>query len=278
MKKVFFVSALLAVLNACQTNVSPEDIKPFDYPVEVTFRATESFRSKTVLNHESILWESSDQIKVLWGENRFNIADAKPYNSGASAEFYTTVEEASAYYGVYPASAVSSLINGVVSVSVPEVQSGVFADANIAVAKADNELNMSFRHLVSFLEFTIDRTGTLTFSAGSSNPVAGVVSVKGFDESGLPVYDTSGGVMSVTLDVKSSGTYYIALLPNARLDKLSFRLYDGKSVFTAVSDKSFQMSPGKLIGLGNITDRFVDGNSFGATVENMVIDEYMWEF
>ena len=287
MRKICFIAlaAALAVLNACQGKTEPETsntpVEKNDYPLEMTFYGVDSFRSKTVLNDETILWESSDVIKVLWGADHYNTACAKPYNSGLNAEFTTTVEEASAYYGVYPASAVSSLNDGVLNVTVPSVQTGVFADANIAVAKADAEANMSFRHLVSFLEFTIDRTGVLTFSAGSKTALTGVVSVKDFDENGFPVYETSGDAASVTVEIKSSGTYYIALLPNVKLDEISFRLSDGSSVETVTSGKSVQMSAGKLIGLGNITERFKPQGSMGATLEDITleeitIEEFIW--
>ena len=287
MKKICFIAlaAAMAVLNACQGKTEPETsnkpVEKNDYPLEMTFYGVDSFKSKTVLNDEAILWESSDVIKVLWGADRSNTAAAKPYNSGLNAEFTTTVEEASAYYGVYPASAVSSLNNGVLNVTVPSVQSGIFADANIAVAKADAESNMSFRHLVSFLEFTIDKTGTLTFSAGSSQALTGVVSVKDFDENGFPVYETSRDVTSITVEIKSSGTYYIALLPDVKINELSFSLTDGNTVLIAMSTKSVQMSAGKLLGLGNITERLKNGNSFGATLEDITleditIEEFIW--
>lgn len=287
MKKICFIAfaAVLAIVNACQGNAEPEVTNPsvesFVYPVQMTFYGDDHFGTRTVLNDETILWESTDVIKVLWGHNRYNTAVAKPYNSGVNAEFTTTVEEASSYYGVYPASASSSLQSSVLKVTVPSTQTGMFADANIAVAKADNQNGMSFKHVVSFLEFTIDRVGSLEFSSGSSKALAGVVSVNNFDEYGSPVYEISGESDSITLDIKSSGTYYIALLPDVKLDELKFTLSDGKTVLVVWSGNSVQMSAGKLVGLGNITERFRDPNSMGATLEDitleeLTIDEFIW--
>ena len=270
----FIVLAFAIIsLNACQKNIgeSPEFYEMTFYGINAPFL-------KTVLNYDSVLWESGDNIKVLWGNNQSSKATCTPYDFGRKAEITATVESASSYYGVYPYSATSSLSNGVLNVTVSSDQTGMFRDANIAVSKADAERNMSFRHLVSWLEFTIDTPGVLTFASDSSNPITGVITVDGFDENLKPVYSVSGTGSTVTIDVKSSGTYYIALLPDVTLEALDFTLNDGGNKTHIYTQCSLQMPAGKLLGLGNITEKFIKENGFGAKLESFVIEEFDFEY
>ena len=266
---------------ACQHKEAIETSAPadttFEYPIEKTFYGLTDFKAKTVLNYENILWESNDTIKILWGEGLYNKAVAKPFNSGLNAEFTTTVEQAEDYYGVYPHSAVSSLTRGHLCVTVPSVQTGTFAEANIAVAKADADNNMVFKHVVSFLEFTIDRTGLLTFADGVSDKIAGVVKVSGFANDETPVYDVEADASEVTLDIRSSGTYYIALLPDVKIDMLSFTLKADDKEYYILTTNPVQMTPGKLVGLGNITDKFTDSRPLGAMLESFTIVEFQFD-
>ena len=240
--------------------------------IEKTFYAVNEPHSRTVLNNKSILWESEDEIKVFWGNDKSSLSAAKVYNSGQNATFTATVGKASAYYGVYPSSAVSSMENDILKVAIPEDQTGIFADVNFAVSKADDQDNMFFKHVVSWLEFTIDKTGILTFTSAKGTPLTGIVSIKEFDKDGMPVYDVTGGSSVVRLNIKCSGTYYIALLPDVKIDGLSFTLVEDIRPEYIFSSNAVLMSPGKLVALGNITGRFGYKGDFGAANEVLVDD------
>jgi len=282
LKKSFVLAAVaLIAFSACQNKVDSDLERPSDetvtYPVEMTFYGTNDFNTKTVLNDEYILWQSGDAVKVLWSETGWNKAGVTPYDQNLKAEFTTTVEDAPVYYGVFPFSASSSYVNGRIEVTVPASQSGVFGDANIAVAKADSENMMNFKHIVGFLEFTIDKAGVLEISGSSSNSLAGKVIVTGFDDNGKPEYEVTGEGPSITVNVKSSGTYYVALLPDAVLDYLSITLNDGKSTQYALSANSIRMAAGKLVSLGNITKRFDDKRPLVATLESFIIHDFVFD-
>ena len=154
--------------------------------------------------------------------------------------------------------------------TVPEVQTGLFKDNNIIVAKADENNQMQFRHTLSYLEFTIDKAGELTFSCGK--PIAGNVKVS-FNDDGTINHTVVEGGNTITLDIKSSGTYYIAMLPDVKIENLVFQLNNvyGTRYINAQFNK--QMTRGKIIGIGNITGKF-GGNSIGATLETFELVEF----
>lgn len=276
-----FIAVALLSLASCQEKLSSDNRQPsdenFEYPVQITFHGCNSPTVKTVLNYETILWESGDAIKVLWGETKYNKAAAKPFNSSTNADFETTVEHADTYYGVYPYSAGSSLANGCLTVTVPSAQSGIFRDVNLAVAKADENNRMTFKHVVGYIEFTTDVTGVLQISGGDSNYLSGTVKVTGFDQSGKPIYETTGAESTISIDIKTSGTYYIAVLPDAKMDYLYFTMTEGKDVQYILSTKTLQFTPGKLFALGNITDRFTPKCPIGATLESFKIEEFQFD-
>ena len=241
------------------------------YPIEKTFYSVDGF-SKTLLNSTQVLWETGDKIKILWDGGDAS-AVAEPFNSNANAEFRTRVAEgAETFFAVHPYSEDASFADGKVTVKVPTIQDGTFSSACIAAAKADAD-HLAFKHMVSFVEFTIDKCGTLTFSCGSN--IAGEVSAT-FGEGGALLVTQSGTDDVITVDIPCSGTYYIALLPEVKMDFLSFTLTNGSTTEYILSTKPKTMTRGKLIGLGNITDRFSSKRPLGATTESFEIFEYIF--
>lgn len=279
MKRYFSILAFSFVaFTACVNDVHPENegtsTDQFENPVEITFTASGGNLAKTVLNHNEVLWKTGDAIKVLWGDNKSVKSVAEVYNSHLNADFKATVEEAEAYYGVYPYDAVSSVSEGAVTVTVPEVQSGLFEDNNIIVAKADVNNHMQFRHALSYLEFTIDKPGQLVFSCG--NPLVGKVNMS-FNEDETISYNVIEEGETITMDIKTSGTYYIAMLPDTQLDVLWFQLTDSNGSKYINANFNRQVSRGKILGIGNITGKF-GAYSVGATLEPFEIIEFDFNF
>ena len=271
MKKFLFISiASLISFASCQ---KPEATVIPSEKVEKTFTAQCESKVKTVLNNASVMWQSGDQIRVFWN-NGSVVADAKIYNYNSYAEFTARVEEADAYYAIYPASAGASFESGKISVPVLSTQGGMFADASLLCAKADVDNKLRFRHLVGYLEFTTDEVGVVTVSGSPSGSVAGEVVVNGFDaETGVPSLSTVKGAASISVDVKASGTYYIAVLPDATLDYLSITLADGTTRKYALSTNGLQFHRGRLVGLGNITDRLSDKPLYPVVLEDFEVFE-----
>ena len=281
----FFAIAMIA-LSSCQDHVfipenneeTPDGPVEIVFPVEKTFYSVDGF-SKTLLNSTQVLWERGDRINILWGEGEGGrtSADADPYNSSLEAKFVANVsEEARTFYAVHPYSETASLSDGKVRVEVPAIQDGTFSSANIAAAKADANDYLLFRHLVSFIEFTIDKCGVLTFSC--SHDVTGSVTASFEDDGTLKNCTQSGDGDEITIDIPCSGTYYIALLPEVEMDFISFKLASGSSTEYILSTKPMTMTRGKLLGLGNITDKFSPDRKLGATIEDFTIEDFDFDF
>ena len=86
----------------------------------------------------------------------------------------------------------------------------------------------------------------------------------------------SGSGEEISVEIPCSGTYYIALLPEVEMDFLSFTLTNGSTTEYILSTKPKTMTRGKLIGLGNITDRFSSKRPLGATTEDFEIFDYIF--
>ena len=274
MKKSFLLFALAALaLTACQEEIAPEDnhetptvdqttdsaepqVK--DYPLELNFVTPNMVDAKTTLvDGSKVNWIADDMIKVFWAEGKSNPAKAVLSDDASKATFSTQVEEADAYYAVYPYTDKENLSGDVITVEVPSVQGGTFADANIMLAKADANNQLPFKHLVGLLEFEVDMAGTVQISGASDDVLAGNVKISGFAEDGTPEYSVENGAKTVSIEVKQAGTYYAALLPSAKLNCVSIKVTtaDGESQNTeyALSANSIQLSRGALIPLGNVT-------------------------
>ena len=282
MLKKYMMSCAIAVIafSSCQDRISvpaaggnDETSVPVWKTFEKTFFSVDGF-TRVLLNSTQVLWEKGDEIDILWDGGKAS-AVADPYNSSLEASFKTYVSEgAQTFYAVHPSSETSSLVDGKVNVEVPSVQDGTFTSASIAAAKADADDFLVFRHLVSFVEFTIDKCGTLTFSCGSD--ITGRVTAT-FDEDGsLLDYIQSGSGDVITVDIPCSGTYYIALLPEVEMEYISFTLTSGSTTEYILSTKPRTMTRGKLIGLGNITDRFNAQPPLTGGVEELEIVEFDW--
>ena len=273
-KYMTFCAIAMIAFSSCQDQISaPAADDEASCLVEKTFYSVDGF-TKVLLNNTQVLWEKGDEIDVLWDGGKAS-AVADPYNSSLEASFKTYVSEgAQTFYAVHPSSETSSLVDGKVKVEVPSVQDGTFSSASIAAARADADDFLVFRHLVSFVEFTIDKCGTLTFSCGSD--ITGGVTAT-FDEDGaLLDYTQSGSGDVITVDIPCSGTYYIALLPEVEMEYLSFTLTSGSVTEYILSTKPKTMTRGKLIGLGNITDRFNAEPPLTGGVEDLEIFEFDW--
>ena len=278
-KYMMFCAIAVIAFSSCQDRISVPAVGNDQTSVSVgkivekTFYSVDGF-TRVLLNSTQVLWEKGDEIDVLWDGGKAS-AVADPYNSSLEASFKAYVsEDAQTFYAVHPSSETSSLVDGKVNIEVPSVQDGTFSSASIAAARADANDFLVFRHLVSFVEFTIDKCGTLTFNCGSD--IAGGVTAV-FDKDGsLKDYTQSGSGDVISIDIPCSGTYYIALLPDVEMKYISFTLTNGSSIEYIFSSKSRTMTRGKLVGLGNITGRFTSSVSVVSGVNDFEIVEYDW--
>ena len=265
-----FAVAMIA-FSSCQEQNPVPDNDEVVYTVEKTFYSVDGF-TKVLLNNTQVLWEKGDKIDILWdGDKASAVAD--PYNSSLEASFKAYVsEDAQTFYAVHPSSEASSLDGGKVTVAVPAVQEGTFSSASIAAAKADENDFLAFKHMVSFVEFTIDKCGTLTFSCGAD--IAGKVTAAFDDDGALTDLTQTGSGDVITVDIPRSGTYYIAILPEVEMEYIYFTLTSDSKTEYIFSGKPRTMTRGKLVGLGNITDRFVSQSPWDGSVGDFDIVDF----
>ena len=262
-KHMTILAIAMIAFSSCQEQTPVPDNGAVAYPVEKTFYSVDGF-SKVLLNSTQVLWEKGDKIDILWDGGKTN-AVADPYNSSLEASFKTNVsEDAQIFYAVHPSSEASSLTDGKITVEVPSDQDGTFSSASIAVAKADENDFLAFKHMVSFVEFTIDKCGTLTFSCGAD--IAGKVTAAFDEDRALTDLTQTGTSDEITVDIPRSGTYYIALLPDVKMEYIYFTLTSESKTEYIFSGKPREMTRGKLVGLGNITDRFVSQSPWDGSV------------
>ena len=262
-KHMTILAIAMIAFSSCQEQTPVPDNGAVAYPVEKTFYSVDGF-SKVLLNSTQVLWEKGDKIDILWDGGKTN-AVADPYNSSLEASFKTNVsEDAQIFYAVHPSSEASSLKDGKITVEVSSVQDGTFSSASIAVAKADENDFLAFKHMVSFVEFTIDKCGTLTFSCGAD--IAGKVTAAFDEDRALTDLTQTGTSDEITVDIPRSGTYYIALLPDVKMEYIYFTLTSESKTEYIFSGKPREMTRGKLVGLGNITDRFVSQSPWDGSV------------
>ena len=243
-----------------------------DARVDVTFRAVSEARTKTVLVNELVLWEEGDQVRLLWDGGSV-MSQARVGDDRAMAEFDASVPEGYEYYAVSPYSAVSSLAADRISIEVPQVQAGTFAGANITVAKSDSQNNIVFRHAVGYVEFETEKTGTVEFSGAENDVLAGAVTVAGFDEDGAPQYSYRSGSSKVSVVVEEPGTYYMAVVPGAELNGFTIRMISDEGRESASYSQKLVIGRGRILPLGNITERLKKDGQFESSNEKFEITD-----
>ena len=273
-KHMTILAIAMIAFSSCQEQTPLPDNDEVVYTVEKTFYSVDGF-SKVLLNSTQVLWEKGDKINIFWsdGDGGMVGAEANPYNFSQEARFDALVsEEAKTFYAVHPYSDEAALSDGKVIVKVPSVQDGTFSSASIAAAKADDNNFLAFKHMVSFVEFTIDKCGTLTFSCGAD--IAGKVSAVFGENCVLTGLTQTGTSDEITVNIPRSGTYYIAMLPDVEMEYIYFTLTSDSKTEYIFSGKPRTMTRGKLVGLGNITDRFTSAYPWDGSVEDFDIVDF----
>lgn len=249
---------------------SPAENQEQSGKIEMEFSAISEAGTKTALGELSeglrpITWVKDDEIKIYFNES---FTTSKALSDGATTTFKANVDEAPAYYAVYPSSVESSLTDGSVSVTIPAkpVASKDFGSIHYAAAIAKDG-NLSFKNLCGFIRFEIrnPEIRSLIIRGAGEQLLAGKVSVS-FDENGnIGTPSISGGNSRIIATVAGAGVYYIPVLPGINLaNGVGFRFYkEGKVVSAnAIETGLFSLTPlsvsrSGIVDLGCIDERIV---------------------
>ncbi len=115
-------------------------------------------QTKTEISEGHTVWSEGDKIKVFYTGGSA-VASIKTGEGSASATFQAAVPDGDSYYAVYPAALESSSsAAGVISIDIPKVQSGIFGDGHVAVAKGVDK-TFNFSNSNSFLKISLPKAG-----------------------------------------------------------------------------------------------------------------------
>ena len=269
-------SMMLALLSCAKVQSpepspeSPAENQEQSGKIEMEFSAISEAGTKTALGELSeglrpITWVKDDEIKIYFNES---FTTSKALSDGATTTFKANVDEAPAYYAVYPSSVESSLTGGSVSVTIPAkpVASKDFGSIHYAAAIAKDG-NLSFKNLCGFIRFEIKNPEirSLIIRGAGEQLLAGKVSVS-FDENGnIGTPSISGGNSRIIAAVAGAGVYYIPVLPGINLaNGVGFRFYKEGDVASAnaIETGVFSLTPlsvgrSGIVDLGCIDERIV---------------------
>lgn len=312
-KTIIFASVALATLfafSSCQKESLENNYS--ENSVRVITATFENNGTKTTLSTEdnkTPLWKEGDIIRVFGTRasgNQYDditLSTDNIRNGGKSITF--TTELSGTLYAVYPASAtaMTSCTDGKITFTIPTVQDGTFASANICVAKStatdeNNKDNLVFSNATSVLEFsqTAASTGVLRVAVTAANAIAGKLTASfGTDNKATisPTDGLTGKIIYTTAAATAQDKYYVAVAPVETGD-ITFNYYKAEeekseskttktlalnkiyalTIPTATYEKSY-VEITMTVGSDTKTYKWAKCN-IGATKETDYGDYYAW--
>lgn len=228
--------------------------------------------SKTSWDGSTHAWSDHDQVRIIWGTGEKDYFDAEVVDGKVTA----TVGDAQYYYAVYPTTATYALDldNEKLTITVPCYQTGSFSDANIMAAKTTKAAaNLEFKNMTSIIKFTTGSTysyNSVSFMANDQTILTGTVSTT-FPSNKFAVETAVGtesivciqkGEPSENAGVSADNTYYLAMLPGAKIDDgIGFKIEEcdteTKLIAGGLSKSAFYRERAKIYDMGTLDDRIV---------------------
>ena len=213
MKKLLYMFAAVAALST--VSCVKENFNEPEGGATTTFYG-KAVDVKTAVVDGHTVWTATDNIKVFY-DNTNVVAELKTGENTSSATFEAAVGTASDYYAVYPASETAAMADGVMTVTLPATQNGLFGAGHVAVAKAEDK-TFTFTNVNAFLKMTFASakyTRIVVESVGGQ-ALAGDLTVTFAD--GAAVIGSTYANTSSTVEVTSetafpAGDLYISVLP-----------------------------------------------------------------
>lgn len=216
----------------------------------------------------SLYWEAGDQVSVFAPDGSNNLFTSEA-ETGAKSTVLNgpdafVVDLSQTYYAIYPYSADNSIENGVITTTIPTVQTpvkGAFP-VNFGVA-VSNRHNLSFMNVCGLFGFEITQEDIVSVtikSKGAQEYLTGKVAV----DCATASYTVVDGLTEVTLVTKDKfavGTYYVAVLPQT-FSGMTVTMYkaDG-SVASVTNTAGFTLERSHRLETG-----VVDGGTFAGKI------------
>ena len=216
----------------------------------------------------SLYWEAGDQVSVFAPDGSNNLFTSEA-ETGAKATVLNgaesfTIDLSQTYYAIYPYSADNSIENGVITTTIPTVQTpvkGAFP-VNHAVAVSDGQ-NLSFLNVCGLFGFNITQEDivSVTIKAkGAEEYLTGKVAV-GCADASYTVVDGLTEVTLVTKDKFAVGTYYVAVLPQTFSGMTVTMFKADGSVASVTNTAGFRLDRSHRLETG-----VIDGGTFAGKI------------
>ncbi len=260
MRKISIIAALVVAMTAvsCVKEMQTETPAPENNGA-VTFEASFGAATKAVLEpgatESKVAWEAGDQVGVFADEGNFLY---KAQNAGYSTTLSTDVADVPAegpYYALYPYDADAVLAEGVVTTTLPAVQTAVLGSftTHLSVAQAVGN-KFAFKNVCGLVGVKIDAENVtkIVLEGNNGEIVAGAINVTVAD---APTWTAVAeqGATSVTLapaeGTLAKGVYYFAVLPQTFANGFKVTAYKGEdaSVVRNVASE-FTLNRSDIIG------------------------------
>lgn len=225
MKKFRYSIALIAAMMtmSCAKEMAPVQSEDNAQGINKTFTASfEEASTKALLKPgkdvSKVEWETTDQVSIFDGTSNV-LYQASVAGETTDLTTEGTLAEAEEYYALYPYNSEAALADGVITTSLPYVQTAVegsFA-THLTVAHTTGS-SFSFRNVCALIKVTVAVEGIteIVFRGNNDEYVAGGIKITVADE---PVWAaTTGYSRFVTLAAEegqtlAAGDYYISVLP-----------------------------------------------------------------
>lgn len=205
---------------------------------------TAEISTKTILDETtgSVNWAKGDKLKLVCEDGSdFTteaLTEADLKDGGKTATFKATVKSGKALkWAVYPSDIVTSLTGGKFSVTVPQVQDGLFEHASIEVGEIGENNSITLKNVCALLKFKVadeNTTAAKVFIGGNGAPLNGTATITSdilatfyTNIEDIPDYQPN-----VEVSVSGPGTYYAAILP-AKTTGLSMQIYSANNTLLA---------------------------------------------
>lgn len=265
--RIITMLAVAAAAMACnQAEIdSPSALKANQFTASVP-------STKVSMNADfSLYWEAGDQVSVFAPDGSNNLFTSEA-ETGAKSTVLNggeafVVDLTQTYYAIYPYSAENSIEGGVITTTIPTVQTpvkGAFP-VNHAVAVSDGQ-NLSFSNVCGLIGFNITQEDivSVTLKAkGAQEYLTGKVAVNCADAS----YTVVDGVSEVTLVTKDKfavGIYYVAVLPQIFTGMTVTMFKADGSVASVTNTAGFTLDRSSRVETGTI-----DGGTFAGKIMNI---------
>lgn len=223
MKKITYllIAAMsLVSVASCVKELTPEPFVTGD-GIAREFTVTLPPATRTDLVEGKTVWAKGDSLWVSNGVSSESVVVPEEY--WGQKEFKFVVKNATfsdttkTIYVVYPYLAAGGLTEGKVKVKIPGVQDGLFANANIAAAVAE-DYNVNLKNVTAVLKVTVPEDTkapiySLAIGAANGNPLTGTCTVDfSGDVPALIPPTTPGSNISVQVDALT-GDFFVATIP-----------------------------------------------------------------